>query len=92
MRGDRHDQVSILYGIPDSEIDRLLLEKEPARGMQDMQDMQDTQHDARSQADVGQSDLSTSHDATRSVPSEQSSHPLTGRDWQSPLAREVGVS
>jgi hypothetical protein len=73
-RGDRHGQVSILYGIPDGEIDRLLLEKEPARAMQD------TQHDERAQADVGQSDMSTSPNATRSAPSERRSHPVTGRD------------
>ena len=30
-RGDRYGQACLLYGIPDSEIDRLLLEKEPAR-------------------------------------------------------------
>ena len=73
-RGDRYGQASLLYGIPDSETGRLLLEKEPARVLPDMQ------HDERAQAEVGQSDMSTSHDATRSAPSERSSHPLTGRD------------
>ena len=72
-RGDRHGQTTILYGIPDSEIDRLLLEKEPAR------DMQDAQYDEQAWADVGQNDMSMSHDATRSAPSERSSHPLAPR-------------
>jgi hypothetical protein len=47
-RGDRHGQVSLLYGIPDSEIGRLLLEKGA------VQDMQDAQHDEHARADVDQ--------------------------------------
>jgi hypothetical protein len=50
-RGDRYAQVSLLYGIPDSEIARLLPEKEPR---QDARDMQDAQHDEHTRADVDQ--------------------------------------
>jgi len=44
-RGDRYAQVSLLYGIPDSEIARLLPEKAPT---------QDAQHDEHARADVDQ--------------------------------------